>query len=717
VAYTHDDFNRTTPAGPGGGTHGNPSYELGAGHTAWNASASSNGCVIFDGKMTQFENFSFHTVDIFATASTGDDQAVRFQLNNYNEQIWVLLRVHDDVITNGPAANMDVDAATGNGAISVRVQMEQGTPGQVTTIINGSYQGPVDITGSTRFNDSTPHICEVRVISNTVSVLMDGVEVSSRNNMGTLPSGSTRRHMGIQFAGDNNPKYLENLEYGDYPLTSTATEDITPSLFAAGALFAAATGTSITPVIPASDAADDILVMQAFCNASSTFSTPTNWTPILDSGGGSTAVDSANLSAAWFWKRASGSDGNPTSTTSATGSSTIGLYGRIWVYRNCLSSGTPYEDATVAGTPTLSTTPQSASIDTTGTFRLAVCYVSVDDDNTLGTNYPPNLWLPHATTFAQPRLASTTGGDGMSDAIQRWMPASGNVAAVTVGTMASDYWRTLTLALLPDAGGTPTLVVADATHAHSADNVALTQHNALVVDDALQAHTVDAVALVQHNLLAVAETLHGHTVDNVTLTVGAGLVVADALQAHTVDNVDLTQHNVLAVDDALHAHSADNVTLTAAGGLTVQDALHGHTVDNVALTQHNVLAVDDALHGHTVDELGLTQHNTLAVADAVQAHTADAVVLSQHVVLVVAEAVHAHTVDAVALTQHNVLTVADAFHAHLAEPALFQIPIIGGVATATVIWRDNGTTTAASRDTALATTGAAHSAAGGISQP
>lgn len=717
MAYVHDTFDRTTPAGPGGGTHGNPSYELGSGHTSWNASATSNGCVIFDGKMTQFENFSFHTVDIFSTASTGDDQAVRFQLNNFDQQIWVLLRVHDDVITNGPAANMDVDAATGNGAISVRVQMEQGTPGQVTTIINGSYQGPVDITGSTRFNDSTPHICEVRVISNTVSVLMDGVEVSSRNNMGTLPSGSTRRHMGIQFAGDNTPKYLENLEYGDYPLSSTATEDITPSLFAAGALFAAATGTSITPVIPANDAANDILIMQAFCNAASTFSTPTNWTEILDSGGGSTAVNSANMSSAWFWKRASGSDGNPTSTTSATGSSTIGLYGRIWVYRNCLSSGTPYEDATVAGTPTLSTTPQSAAIDTTGTFRLVVCYVSVDDDNTLGTNYPPNLWLPHSSTFAQPRLASTTGGDGMSDAIQRWMPAAGNVAAVTVGTMASDYWRTLTLALLPDAGGTPTLVVADALHAHSVDNVALTQHNALVVADALHGHSVDAVVLTQHNLLAVDEALHGHTVDNVDLTVGAGLVVADALQAHTVDNVDLVQHNVLAVDDALHAHSVDNVTLTAAGGIAVQDALHAHSVDAVVLTQHNVLAVDDALHGHTVDNVALGQSSTLTVDDALHAHTAEAVVLTQHVVLTVDETLHGHTVDAVVLTQHHVLEVADAFHAHLAEPALFQIPIVGGVATGTIVWRDAGTAAAGARDVAAVTTGAAHAVTGGISQP
>lgn len=700
MAYELDTFDRTTPAGPGGGTHGNPSYELGADWISWNASATSNGCVIFSGKMTQFESFSFHTVAINVNPSTGDDQAVRFQITSLMKQVWVQLRVHDDVVSGGAAANLDVDAKASNGSISMRIQMDQGTPGQVTIILDGSYQGPTNISGSTSFLDNSPHICEARVIGNTVSLLVDGVQVFSRSDMGTLPAGSTRRYMGIQWAGDSDQPHVENWESGDHPLSTGPAEDITPNLFAAGAISAAATGTSITSVIPAGDAADDILIHQVWCNAASTFTPGGSWVEMLDSGGGSTAVNSANMSAAWFWLRASGSDGNPTVTTSATGSSSIGLYGRVWVYRRCLSSGTPFEDATAAGAPTLSTTPQSAAIDTTGTDRLVVCHVSVDDDNTL--TGMPNEWLDHGG-----RVFSTTGGDGMSDGIQRWMRTAGNVAAVTAGTMASDYWRTLTFALLPDAGGTPTLVVADALHAHTVDNVALTQHNALVVADALHGHTVDAVALTQHNLLAVDEALHGHTVDNVDLTVGAALVVADALQAHTVDNVDLVQHHVLAVDDALHAHSADNATLTAAGGLTVQNALQAHSVDAVVLTQHHVLAVDDALQGHTVDNVALGQSSTLVVADALHAHTVDAVVLTQHVVLTVAETVHGHTVDALALTQHHTLEVADAFHAHSADPALFQIPIVGGTATGGVVWRDS----------VLAAVGAAHTVTGGISQP
>lgn len=245
-------------------------------------------------------------------------------------------------------------------------------------------------------------------------------------------------------------------------LAAGETIVVYPWLFAAGALFAAAAGTSITPVIPANDAADDIGIMACMCNAASTFTTPTNWTLF------GTSVNSANQSTAWFWKRLSGSDGNPTSTTSATGSATIGLYGRIWVWRGCVATGTPFEDETNAGTPTLSTTPATAVIDTTDTNRRAVGFVMVDDDNpwTAGTK-PPPLWHDCGD-----RVTSTTGGDAMFDAIQRVITSASTVAAVTIGTQASDYWRTMTLAFIPASTGpspiTGTVAVTLGTFASAA---------------------------------------------------------------------------------------------------------------------------------------------------------------------------------------------------------------------------------------------------------
>lgn len=184
-------------------------------------------------------------------------------------------------------------------------------------------------------------------------------------------------------------------------------------------------------------------------------------------------------------------------------------------------------------------------------------------------------------------------------------------------------WRVYTAPrrrFIPTVPGPAVLVIQDATHGHTADNLALTQHNVLVIQDAT----------------------HGHTADNVALVIN--LIVQDALHSHTADNLTLTQHNVLAIQDALHGHTADNLALTQHNVLAIADALHSHAADNLSLTQHNVLAVQDALHGHTADNLTLTPHDTtvLAIADARHTHTADNIVLAQHNILVIQDAHHAH---------------------------------------------------------------------------
>lgn len=216
-----------------------------------------------------------------------------------------------------------------------------------------------------------------------------------------------------------------------------------PYLQADGALYAIASGTTITPVIPAGDAADDIAIMGVMCNVGCTFTTPTNWTVL------GTPVNSANQSTAWFWKRMTGSDGDPVTTASVTFSTTQGGYGRIWLFRQCVATGDPFEDVTMNGTPTLSTTPASATIDTTNVNRLAVCFVMVDDDNAWSSGNPPSGWVNCGT-----RVVSTTGADAMFDAISQEVATASTVTGVTIGTQAaSDYWRTLTLALIPTSTG------------------------------------------------------------------------------------------------------------------------------------------------------------------------------------------------------------------------------------------------------------------------
>jgi hypothetical protein len=248
----------------------------------------------------------------------------------------------------------------------------------------------------------------------------------------------------LTISGDGN--WVVNLLALE-PASPPADVDEPPSLVEAGALQAEASTTTLGPmVIPASAQADDIMILTVMLNAAGTFSTPSEsggWTQF------GTEINSANQSTNWFWKRHTGSETNPNTTTSVTMSTTIGGYGRVYVFRGCITTGDPFEDVTMAGTPTSSTTPTTAAIDTTGDNELAVSFLMVDDDNTWSSGNPPALW-----DICGARVSSTTGGDAMFDAISRPMTSAGNVAQVTIGTQsAADYWRTLTLALIPEPVG------------------------------------------------------------------------------------------------------------------------------------------------------------------------------------------------------------------------------------------------------------------------
>lgn len=237
--------------------------------------------------------------------------------------------------------------------------------------------------------------------------------------------------------------------------------------------------------------------------------------------------------------------------------------------------------------------------------------------------------------------------------------ASGNTDGELLvgGSPSGPAWVVSTLLL---GGPDGTLVVQDASHAHTADNVTLTQVHNLAVQDAAHDHTVDNLTLTQVHILVVADAGHDHSAESPTLTQVHILVVQDATHGHTADNVDLSGAANLTVQDAAHDHTADNVTLTQVHILVVQDAAHAHTVDNVELSGAVNLVVQDALHAHTADNLALTQAHNLVVADALHAHAVDNLVLTQVHILVVQDALHLHTADQAQFYQereHNELVV------------------------------------------------------------
>jgi hypothetical protein len=223
-----------------------------------------------------------------------------------------------------------------------------------------------------------------------------------------------------------------------------------PTWFGTGALAVTAiAGSTISPALPASTLADDIGFMTVMTNQGDVFPAVSGWTQF------GAAINSANQSSDWYWRRFTGSGDAPPAFTIDSGTaigSTNGLYGRVYVYRGAVTTGTPFEAVDNAGSPTSTTTPQSTSVITTGADRLVVHLLVVDDDNTWSSGMPPTGYTNNG-----PLASSSIGGDGMMDAISIPRASAGTQAGVTIGTMsAADFWRSISFALIPPAGAAAT---------------------------------------------------------------------------------------------------------------------------------------------------------------------------------------------------------------------------------------------------------------------
>lgn len=146
----------------------------------------------------------------------------------------------------------------------------------------------------------------------------------------------------------------------------------------------------------------------------------------------------------WAWKRL---DGTETGTINITGMPGGGVASaaRIYVFRGCVASGTPYEAATQTGAD--SATVASSAITTLGTDRLAVCLVAVSDDNALDALTGSNVtWAESVAEFAY-----IDGLDGAIGCQQANVASITSITAGTDGMGATDEWATFTFALIPSA--------------------------------------------------------------------------------------------------------------------------------------------------------------------------------------------------------------------------------------------------------------------------
>ena len=216
-------------------------------------------------------------------------------------------------------------------------------------------------------------------------------------------------------------------------------------------------------------------------------------------------------------------------------------------------------------------------------------------------------------------------------------------------------------------GDTTNILIADAAHNHTADNVGLSMALALSIQEAAHGHAAESVTLSTNWLLAVQEALHAHVADNLGLsaTGSTSLTVQKAIHAHLADALILVTRWLLSIADGSHTHAADGLTLDISNStwLTAQDSTHSHTADSPELSLATWLAIAEAAHAQTADAPTLSAEETLAIANALHAIYSESPSLNQSVP------------GATSLTPDDIANIASAVLAALkADPSTLTVP-------------------------------------------
>lgn len=221
------------------------------------------------------------------------------------------------------------------------------------------------------------------------------------------------------------------------------------ALSAAGGLYVATAGTTVTPVLP-THAADDILVCVASHHVASTLSISAGWTAFAPSGDTNPLSD-ANQSSGFWWRRAaSGAESNPVVTSSVTNTTTSSLQAQVFRVRGCVTTGTPFEgeDLNAATAAATGTTPGTLAVTPTAPQRLVVSFLLRDDDPAQSSGLPPSGWSVVSNVI------DTAGGDVRFISIARESFDTSAVAAATIATWAASVpYRSLTVAFIPESVG------------------------------------------------------------------------------------------------------------------------------------------------------------------------------------------------------------------------------------------------------------------------
>lgn len=154
---------------------------------------------------------------------------------------------------------------------------------------------------------------------------------------------------------------------------------------------------------------------------------------------------------------------------------------------------------------------------------------------------------------------------------------------------SSALWRS-SMTWRGDTGAAVTLTIADATHAQSADSVALTQHHVLAVQSAAHIQTAQSPWPTSGGLV------------NIT-------TVFPAAHLQTAESPTLVEVKTMAVQSAAHAQASQAPVLTVTHPIAqVFSAAHGQKATGPTLVQNSTLQVESCRHYHEVSTIRLEQY-------------------------------------------------------------------------------------------------------------
>jgi hypothetical protein len=177
-----------------------------------------------------------------------------------------------------------------------------------------------------------------------------------------------------------------------------------------------------------------IAIIQAICEgAAYDIITPTGWTLITS------WTQGGDSYGAWFWKRLAHDDVNGGVTIDRSSSS--GMFGIVLsTFDYCIQSGTPFE--TVALAQGTGNSASSTSITPTKNNCTVICYISVEDNVSIGTLAGGN--------YVEKYDLTASSGNGIQLAMDCFtQTTAANEAARASSLGGSDNWCTLTLAMYP----------------------------------------------------------------------------------------------------------------------------------------------------------------------------------------------------------------------------------------------------------------------------